>query len=704
MKFHKLPALLATIALTSQLPAVQTREISHHGHGDFAKAELHNLTLSQDGLLTTGPAIETIAELDSSIIWSATQAPNGTLFIATGNKGKIVSISPNGEKKTIFAPEEMLARAIALGEDGALYVGTSPNGRIYRLPGPGRRAEIYYDPSETYIWDLKFAPDGALYVATGNRGRIYKLPPSFKPGDKPELWYEDVSAHFVTLAFDNDGHLLAGSDPDGNVYRMSEPFEAKVLYNSKGGEIRKIHQLENGDIYFSTFKGAAKSSSSSDNKEGESSSSSKPKSIFYKVKADGFVEVFWRDPEEPIYSFEKLGEKNWVVGTGNKGRLFQVGPDGKWSRLQTLEDGGEITTILQDKGEKGGHLLFTSNPARIYRLTASPSKSGSITSDVLDVKQVSKWGRIHTLPVCNKIEIQTRGGNTEKITGAWSEWEALSESGHIPGEASRYRQYRIKFNTEDATLARVRLFYQINNTAPSIRNINVVPHGYVVTSLKAVTPILTLDKLTKGSISDSPPRRPPPRRQLAMTPEDTLHTAGWDAGDSNGDQLRFTLEYRRLPDTEDWFTLASDVKEPVHTFTTQGMEDGYYQLKVTASDHLSNPPGTAETNFLISDQFLIDNTSPRVLAVPRKNQDSGETTHIDITAKDNFSILRSAEYILDGAQPAKLFPNDLLLDDSKETFTFPIPKELDAGNHSLIINTMDDRGNRGTKQITFQTK
>jgi hypothetical protein len=700
MKLQQSFQSLAPFTLALQLTAVQTREIVHQGQEAFSKGELQNLTLSEDGILTTGPAIETIAELDSAIIWSAAQAPNGTLFIATGNKGKIISIDPKGEKKTIFEPEEMLARAMALGEDGSLYVGTSPNGRIYRIPGPGSRAEIYFDPSETYIWDLKFDKDGALFVATGNRGRIYKLSPEFKPGDKPELWYEDVAAHFVNLSFDNNGHLLAGSDPDGNVYRLTEPFEGKVLYNSNGGEIRKIHQLEDGDIYFSTFKGAAKSSEP-ENKEGESDSA-KAKSIFYKVKSDGFVEVFWRNPEEPIYSFDKLGDKGWVVGTGNKGRLFHVRPDGKWSLLQTLEDGGEVTAILTDKGEKGGHLLFTSNPARVYRLTAKPAQSGTLTSEVLDVKQVSKWGRIHTLPDCDKLEIQTRGGNTEKVTGAWSDWEGLGETGHIPGSSTRYRQYRVQFKSEDSTLARVRLFYQINNTAPIVRNINVVPNGYVVTSQKAVAPILTLDKLTKGNISEDPPQ-PPVRQQLAMTPEDSLQTAGWDAGDPNGDELRFRLEYRRLPETEEWFTLATDVEDPVYTFTTQGMEDGYYQMKVTASDHLSNPPGTAQTNFLVSSQFLVDNSSPRVLAIPRTNADSGNIAQIDITIKDNFSVLTSAEYILDGAKTATLFPDDLLLDDTKETFTLPVPKGLRAGTHSLIINATDDRGNKGTKQLTFQT-
>ena len=79
----------------------------------------------------------------------------------------------------------------------------------------------------------------------------------------------------MTLAFNKKGELLVGNDPDGSVYRMKEPFEAEVLYNSDGGEIRKIHPADNGEIYFSTFKrGSGSSPTSSSSGSGSSDSSS----------------------------------------------------------------------------------------------------------------------------------------------------------------------------------------------------------------------------------------------------------------------------------------------------------------------------------------------------------------------------------------------------------------------------------------------
>jgi hypothetical protein len=709
-----LTLLFLVMLANLQVHAVRTREISHQGFAAFEKAELQNLSITEDGILATGPSIETVAELQASLIWTARQGKDGTLFVATGNKGRIIVITPDGKTRTIFEPEEILARALAIGPDNALYVGTSPNGRIYRVPLEGR-AEIYFDPEDTYIWDLRFDDKGSLFVATGNRGRVYRVPPNFKPGDKAELWYESVSSHFVSLAFDNKGKLLVGSDPDGNIYRMTEPFEATVLYNSDGGEVRKIHAQENGEIFFSTFKrnegtsssgnsGSSSKNSSSSDKSGKSvasSSSSSAKSIFYKIKPSGFVEVFWRNPSEPIFSFQNLGKDGWLLGTGDNGHLYQVGHDGAWKLLQTLEYGGEITSILKANDEKGGHLLFTSNPANIYRLNSGPAENGTLVSSTVDVKQVAKWGRIHTSPKSDKIQLFTRGGNTPKVNGTWTEWQPVNKDGRVTGAARRYLQYKTRIEGSDTILSRVRLFYQLNNAVPIIRHINIVPTGFTVTSLKTITPILDINKLTKSNLPDSPPPPPPIRKQLSLNPEDGLFTAGWDAYDPNGDTLEFKVQMRKIP-TDNWITLGKNLANPVHTFTTKGMDDGYYQVKVTASDHASNPPGTAEDNFLVSKQFLIDNAAPQVRPSLKNPPPKGGAI-VEISTEDSFSIIRSAEYILDGSNPVHIFPSDLLFDAGKESFRIEL-KGLHAGSHSLIVNATDDRGNRGTSQTTFEVE
>ena len=65
--------------------------------------------------------------------------------------------------------------ALARGAHGEIFVGTSPDGKVYRIEGTDGKPEVYFDPQEKYIWALAVGPDGTLYVGTGTRGRIYRV-------------------------------------------------------------------------------------------------------------------------------------------------------------------------------------------------------------------------------------------------------------------------------------------------------------------------------------------------------------------------------------------------------------------------------------------------------------------------------------------------------------------------------------------------
>src|SRR5256885_4037930 len=54
-----------------------------------------------------------------------------------------------------------MAQAITFDPKGTLYVGTSPDGKVYRVSTSGEKT-VFFDPKTKYIWDLAFAPDGTL--------------------------------------------------------------------------------------------------------------------------------------------------------------------------------------------------------------------------------------------------------------------------------------------------------------------------------------------------------------------------------------------------------------------------------------------------------------------------------------------------------------------------------------------------------------
>ena len=60
-----------------------------------------------------------------------------------------------------------------MDRSGALYAGTSPDGKVYRIEN-GKATE-YFAPKARYIWSLAVGPDGALYVGTGDQGKVFRV-------------------------------------------------------------------------------------------------------------------------------------------------------------------------------------------------------------------------------------------------------------------------------------------------------------------------------------------------------------------------------------------------------------------------------------------------------------------------------------------------------------------------------------------------
>ena len=104
---------------------------------DFLKGDVENLSIDSHGQLTLGPVTELVYETSAPFLWSMVAAPDGTLFVGTGNEGKVFKIDPQGKGSLFFDSTELEAHALALAPNGGLYVGTSPDGRVYKVDRNG---------------------------------------------------------------------------------------------------------------------------------------------------------------------------------------------------------------------------------------------------------------------------------------------------------------------------------------------------------------------------------------------------------------------------------------------------------------------------------------------------------------------------------------------------------------------------------------
>ncbi len=78
-----LAAAGATLASTTTTWEMNTYQ-------DLVRGKFSNVSLSRDGRLSLSPKLETIFASDQPEIWSVAKAPDGTLYLGTGHRGRLV--------------------------------------------------------------------------------------------------------------------------------------------------------------------------------------------------------------------------------------------------------------------------------------------------------------------------------------------------------------------------------------------------------------------------------------------------------------------------------------------------------------------------------------------------------------------------------------------------------------------------------------
>ena len=234
------PVLALALSWVCVGATTQTWEMG--GYQDFLRGRINGLSLTSDGKLLLGPRMTTLFDSGQAEVWSAAQAPDGSLYLGTGNRGRLFRVDPSGQNALVWTAAEPEIFAVAVDPKGVVYAATSPDGKVYRIEN-GTAAE-YFAPGARYIWALAVAPDGALMVATGDQGKIFRVT---APG-QGSVYYETGQAHVTSLAFDAQGRLLAGSEPNGILYRVTAAGKAFALYDSSLPEIRAIVTTADGTV------------------------------------------------------------------------------------------------------------------------------------------------------------------------------------------------------------------------------------------------------------------------------------------------------------------------------------------------------------------------------------------------------------------------------------------------------------------------
>ena len=698
---------------------------------EFLRGEVENLSIDTYGRLSLGPTTTPIHESTAPFLWTMVAAPDGSIYVGSGNEGQVHKVDAAGKGTVFFDAEELEVHAIAAAPSGGIYVATSPDGKVYQVDANGT-SKVLFDPPDRYIWSLAVDRANNVFAATGDKGVIYKI----TPDGKGAPFYETKATHAMSLAFDREGRLLAGTESPGRVFQIDASGKPFVLLDSPYNEIHTLRVTADGTIYAAALSGrpspgpapaprpeppppapqptasvstevtgiavVADTAAVTASTQPARANQGPATAALYRISPDGGWDVVWESREDSPYdvAFETGG--SILLSTGNEGKIFRLAGDPLQPTLIARANAQQVTTMLTDR--MGRVLFATSNPGKVFRLSTTRAERGTYTSDVRDALTVATWGAIKwqaQAPAGTRVEISTRSGNTRTPDETWSDWTSSytnAEGSPISSPRARYLQWRATLtgtSSEAPLLTSVTAAYLPRNTRPRVVSITIHPAGTVFQRPFPTDPEIA------GFDGDTPDRRAAAQVSPAAgassggspslgrrTYQRGLLTFVWRAEDENRDELSYEVQYRREGETA-WKSLKREVSDEILVWDTTSVPNGRYVVRVLASDAPSNSPPTALTGTMESTAFEIDNAPPDVTVTAVRRE--GARVVIVFDVRDEHSAVQKAEYSLDGDRWQTVYPRDGIADSRAEQFELVL--EGEAAARGVIIRATDALNN-----------
>jgi hypothetical protein len=576
-------------------------------------------------------------------IWSLVVDRAGNVFAATGDKGVIYKITPDGKGTPFYETKATHAMTLAFDRDGRLLAGTESPGRVFRIDASGKPF-VLLDSSYSEIRTIRVDGAGNIYVAavSGRTGGGGGAGSSSAPDPSPQMLTPSVSTEITVVA-------IAESPVS-----PTQPAPA------------------------------------SPSRSGPSAGA------LFRILPDGASDLIWESREDLPYdvAFEPGGAL--LVATGTKGKIYRLSGDPLQPTLVARVNAQQVTSLLPER--EGRVIVATSNPGRLLRLSSTRADRGTYTSDVRDAQTVAMWGTIKWQEVSGggRVEISTRSGNTRTPDDTWSDWTSPysdRDGSPITSPRARYLQWRavlIASRGESPFLTSVTAAYLPRNLRPRVTSITIHPPGTVFQRPFPVDPEIA------GFEGDLPERRAAAAQgNTASTPslgrrtyQKGLLTIVWRAEDDNRDDLAYDVLYRREGETS-WKALKRGMSEAILVWDTSSVPNGRYFVRVVAADTPSNSPATALNGAMESTSFDIDNTPPSI-TVTSVRRDASRVI-ITFEVRDTNSAVQRTDYSLDGDRWQTVYPKDGIADSRFEQFELVL--DGDAGARGVILRATDALNN-----------
>ncbi len=744
--------VLVCLVLSSACPAVSSKITRHSSSADLLKGQTENIVVGSQGTIRLGRAAETLVEEfggKAEDVWSINSvvvsgeavylgtSPNGGIYkYSLGKLTKIypaptsprqVTNEPNepndpnaveaeqylanehifamaidvtgrllagvsgkmcrlmrleaGEMKTIFEPNDVKGStpggetkyifAIAIDDSGNIYLGTGPEGKVYKLDSFGQKAQLVYDSRDKNILSLAVGPDGFVYAGGDGRGLVYKINTRTKTAT---VLYDSDQQEITALLFTGQGDLYAAATSAKIVQARTE-FASKMPLagrpETQKGKQENASEAEGGLRLkiANTKKGA---DDEPVKRQMPIIKAAKPAkaSYIYKITEAGYVnDVF---SEAAVFFCMAKQDRGLLVGTGNNAQLFTVDPAAEQEAVVYEDQQASQITAIAAAGKDV--YLGTANPAKLIKLGSAFAAEGTYTSQLIDAGQPAKWGKLQIeadIPQDAKVLVACRSGNVKDINDpTFSDWtEPVEVTGPIQLRCplGRFCQYKLVLQSKDGS------------QSPLVREVAV---AHIVPNLAP--------KVESVSVS-----------RIKAAGKTGVFKISYKAKDDNGDKLIYKIDFKKTGWVGNWIEIEDEVEADNFEWDGKTVEDGRYEIRVTASDERSNTAETKLTGSRISEPVVVDNTGPVIKDCFVENLQN-KPVKITFRAVDELSAVGKVHYTVNSNDKwIGVVPNDLVYDTTSEDFTIVV-EDLKSGDNIIAVRASDDVGN--TTYKTFELR
>ena len=678
----------------------KTRTWLQHSREDFLKGEGEGVAVSSRGGLTAGYAFRRLTSFADAFVWSVAWLADGSIVAASGTKGEIRRIGPDGSASVLASLGPVVPSCLAVDGE-AVWAGTSPDGGVWLIEGGTHRAVTRLPGVHPAA--MVAAEDGSVIVAGGGSGRIWRVGRDGSAG----VVADTGQAHVTALALAEGGALYAATSGGAAVWRIGE------------GEPRAVFRAAE-DFVCSLAPG----------RDGSVCAATGPRGKIYRL----------RPGQAPVILVEKLSASFASLTAGEDGSVLAC--EGASLHL-ILPDDTVLTSRSREPFEaysaafgKDGRLAIGSASGGGVWL-AERAAGGWFESAIHDAERPADWGAVRLAGTgeAASLTLKVRTGNTDRPGEGWSAWRDVTEARVVGASGARYLQYRIELAGAQAPagVREVEFSYLPANRPPTVKLTSPEPGAFWSgeKEIRWSGSDPDRDRLTyQVLLSSDGGKTWKPLGQAAQASGASGQDGGGGAAKLSDEEIerRMKEELDRNPDLPEsvrkqmWSSRAAFVakvrereearssgqdgsakdsaaeqpsrtKETSRKWDTRGVADGEYLLKIVASDELSNG-SRALTAEAVSGPVRVCNTKPEAIVFAASAEfEDGRLRRLEGRADGKGAPVAAVEYRLDGkGEWATAEPADGVFDQDREYFVINVSEAV-PGKRSVEVRVKDAAGN-----------